>query len=915
MSISRSQFACTMVAIITVAGAPPSIAQTTQPAIAHIDEAAFRAGLRERGLTEWLDQYAADEPAMDGVDARLREREALLEKAVKVAGRGGDASEAVEEAHGILIHLLDGHRDHPGRLRWHLESARDCLERLDPAVFERLLLYDLPGRDRNRVAVMAQEAVQTLEVLQGEIDDQWSIIEQWDEVAVREAIEAGWVRRLEIMADQAEWLLLWARFYDALSADDDDASRRERMASLHAGVTDATGWVESPSPARRCGALVVAAVSARVGGQFADANRYARHIISAYREIRDQENRDRLRWAGVLSMLEQIRVHRDEGQFDAALAGVNQAKEWASQARPGDVQVALALAMIHRSVLKAQERSPGVLTTRPSGSSFFEPLGSLEPIREVCERAPVYRDAMYALLAPVVPDEVEIESEPAFVLQIRLGSALFDASRREQIPSALRERIDRLADRAEVLVQEGSTDDSTMGELHFLLGRARWLTGEHSEACKTLIALAEGAPKHDRAVTAADQAVSIAQHLLAGEADGDGRGGRDAFIQAVRVLGSVDPESTRIETLRYFVAVALERNGDLQDAAEAYAKVRDDAPRRLEAGLGRARCLYHALEAFASIEEGARIEQAAESALSAARQAMEYADSLPATDQSSRTRAEIVLLLARVLSHEALARHDEAIAVLDGFEKRFGDQDDLVGAVLSARILAYRDLNRLSEARAVVARYLEAEPTRAGAVMVDLLDTMRAEVIAADNRDEAATRRELAGETVTLCDMLREWLRVHGKLLSGRDLVTIDVIRAWALRLAGKSQEAMTAYEQCAEAVSKASGDTSALELEIRLGVAECLLDEGRHEEALPEFALVWNTMPERSDPWWRALVGSLTCHTELGSDPVEIVQSVRQQRQFAPDLGQPRWGRVLAAIERTNLQRLERGGTESPLD
>jgi len=55
---------------------------------------------------------------------------------------------------------------------------------------------------------------------------------------------------------------------------------------------------------------------------------------------------------------------------------------------------------------------------------------------------------------------------------------------------------------------------------------------------------------------------------------------------------------------------------------------------------------------------------------------------------------------------------------------------------------------------------------------------------------------------------------------------------------------------------------------EITLGEADCFLALDRAADALPLFTEAWQQSPEHSPNWWRAYVGSLTCHHRLGSDP-----------------------------------------------
>lgn len=134
--------------------------------------------------------------------------------------------------------------------------------------------------------------------------------------------------------------------------------------------------------------------------------------------------------------------------------------------------------------------------------------------------------------------------------------------------------------------------------------------------------------------------------------------------------------------------------------------------------------------------------------------------------------------------------------------------------------------------------------------------------------------------------------------MSSLETLTIRVWRAWSALQAGQVDDALQLYEQCARDGEGIMPADAGLRAEIRLGQAECLLALGETERALPIFTELWRNCPEHSPYWWRALVGSLESHRRLKHDPQEIIQSIRQQRFLAPDLGGPRWKRALEAIE-----------------
>ena len=88
-----------------VALMPLVVAAESLPAAGALDESAFRDGLRQRGLTDWLEQYLSDTPPVDEIDAQLRRRESLLDQAARTGlsepERRATATEAAARDRGL----------------------------------------------------------------------------------------------------------------------------------------------------------------------------------------------------------------------------------------------------------------------------------------------------------------------------------------------------------------------------------------------------------------------------------------------------------------------------------------------------------------------------------------------------------------------------------------------------------------------------------------------------------------------------------------------------------------------------------------------------------------------------------------------------------------------------------------------
>ncbi len=270
-----------------------------------------------------------------------------------------------------------------------------------------------------------------------------------------------------------------------------------------------------------------------------------------------------------------------------------------------------------------------------------------------------------------------------------------------------------------------------------------------------------------------------------------------------------------------------------------------------------------------------------------------------------REEADRGHVLANLLNLAAVGKPGDALAALEGFEQRFARCPPAVGQALRERIVALRQLKQLGEARRVVEQYLKTDPERAGPVMVRLLEAMHAEVADAADRDDSSTVREIADEAANLARSLLDWSRAHEGRISPLDQLTIAIWRAAAVLLAGRAEEALGLYDDCAGMADRLNEEHKSQHIEIRLGRAESLLAIGKPADALPLFAALGRELSEESPAWWRALAGQLQCHTALEHDPLEILRAIEQRRFLAPELGGPRIRRMLESIDKTNRSRL----------
>ncbi len=874
---------------------------------APLDDSLFRDGLRERGLAEWLDQHLADEPPADATDAILRKREKLLEEAA-VATSVEDRRRATEQASLILRDLLANHPDHPSRLRWQLDLARDLLERTAPAAFDALLLYEVRGWSRMQALDLSERAVEILNRLREDIAAAWKSVEALDEASLKHAMASGSLRLLETLDGRSAYLSAWADFCRVLAADLPTAERKAQMQAILARVAQGSGWIQSPDPVQRCGALLMAAVAARLAEEYVQADQYSLQIVKTYGQIGDGRERARVRTASLVAVIEQIRTLRDRNRHEDALSYVDQIRAWAERSRPNDLQASLAVAWAHHMVLV---RRAGV-ATQPA--SLLRPEDALQPLESFAKSSAENRDALYALLAGAVQNEDAGAIRTPFGLQLLLGATVAELS----LPAstqptasqpAVNRRLEEVISAARGMLGTLPADvvPETRGEYLYLLGAAHLMAGRSLEAVATFCDLGEQQPKHDRSARAATWAVTIAQRMLRDTHQGDLRAVRDAFVRAGRLMQKLSPASPATKALPYCIAVALEQNGQLEAAADTYATVASDDAQSLLARVGEARCLSTALDqaiARKTLNE-TQMRQLADRAIRSARQAAAAAqEKKDDTVEHRRLTAQTVILSAALLNHSIIDKSPESLALLEHFEKRFADQSLMLGAVCRERVIALTRLGRLAEARQAAEQCLAVDPEEAGPVLDRLAEAMRDAIERAFDEGDRDAAGRIARDAVKVGELLSEWSSQRPQRLSAVGRLSIRLRLASSLLHAGQAKEALAVYEECRRAAATMPSD-SLPRAEIQLGRAESLLATGEPAAALPLFAEVWQTLPERSPNWWRALCGNLACHTRLDHDPKQILQAIQQQRGLSPDLGGPRWQRALEAIQKENEARL----------
>ncbi len=855
---------------------PPAASRDAVPASqpSRLDEEVFRRGLRERGLFELLDLHDREHPPRDDVSRALRHRESLLRESDDLGRSPSERAESCRKATRVLEGLVATHRDDPRQFAWRLEIGRDLVERQPASAVEAMLFRVASAKERDEVAATASQAIQVLEQLLADLAVEWQRVGTLPPEQHEKLASAGRLREMESVEGAAAYLLAWARLYRAMTLPAGDP---QRAAQLDVVIDEAVGrrrWTEQPheKTGMQVQALMLASIAQRLAGRFDRADASTQQAIRIYAQTTDPQRKQRIESWALLAVLERIRLLRDRGQAGDAAAAVDRAYEWAQKTRPGDAGAVIALAVLRRSL----EAGPGV-------SATGDPLPALARAR------PEARPMVYTSVGRLLQERGGAEAADPFD-KLSVAWAIAD-------DTADYDQAARIA-RA---VAESKADAFLASEGLFLLARCEAARARPTGAAGALIRLAREYPASDRAAAAIDEAVRLAAQGTATDAAANAR---RTLVNAVRLLRERSPQNARLPDATVAAGVALQQLGQWIEAAAEFALVPPQGERGADAAVRRVRCLTKAFEARPTAD-------AADAVAQAAVEAQRRIESLPDGGDKPCRLAEIALLCAGIQADPAVRRFDEAVRTLDGFETRYAACPEWIAPVWRIRLTALEGLGRLAEANGLVERVVAAEPDRAGPVMVDLLARFRGEMDRLRDEGREDDVRRTAGEAARLAETLERWAMMcavtrpttasaPGAADARRRLgESARLARIAALLDAGRAEEAC----RLIEGRSPDERDDA----EWRFVRAECLYRSGDYREALPVFHRVWQTAEEASPLWWRALLRNLQCHTEIGTDPDEILQAIRQRRHRHQDMGGPALLRQFDALQRKNEDRQSR--------
>lgn len=901
------------------------------PEARRFNDRTFRGGLQRRGLTELLEPYLAENPPADPIDALLLRRELKLAQHADDTRPEGERMAALAEADAVLEELIQTHPDDRRIFEWRLELAKSLLYKQAEPIYTHILFWGRSPDECRRLLELMETANETLTQLIAALEEEYA---QLDELSARQydrLERSGYVDQIERMTPEAKYLRWWVTLYDALARDEDDPARqsqlRELLDTLDAESEALTTPHETSHVQAQCFLLV--GMASRLAGRNADAVAHFDQAIRIVRGVPKPAERENLQWVVTLALLEKAHALSDDGQYDGARDAVAQFRQHVGRIAPTHFGLQLVVAMLERSVDRAEADRVEAAGDRRSATRLREQ--SVRAFMQLAELGPSYRDEVYAALYARIDPGVDPQTLPPLERCALLAGRLREAqevqaasaagpdagerpsaAEREQQRSRQVELLDGVIALAEDLLQHAeSLPPELQAEILFNLAVAQHQRGHRRQAASRFVQVADEFPHFGRSEIAANNAVQLAAELYFDPSLRDQPGVRALYRHALQTLTRNYPDTDAGRYWRFFLAQALEELGELDQAAREYGQVHPSHDHYAEALFSAVRCRANAVKELAS--QASPDPQALQLGEQAVRRA---ADAFTAMAEQAADGKEIPELAARTTLNVAevcvlrgVDQPARALEALQDFESRFPGQRDLIGRVLRVRVLAFEALGRLDEAEAAIPRYVQSDPAQAGATLQGLLDSIREEIDRLRKAGRDADAQAKAASALLVAEQIHQWAVHHDPPLEPAHLQDLRLQLAQSHLDAGNLEEARALFVQCAETDAQSSGDGQGPDLRAVRGLGETLYRLKRYEEALPLFNRVVGEAPERSPEWWEALLRDLQCRTKLHHDPEGILTVIAQQQFLNPNLGGEAMKEEFQKLRRTNQQRRQRSG------
>ena len=869
----------------------------------------FREGLRQRGLHDLLELHLKDFPLQSPIDEQLMHRDVELARSKDPSRSVEERREAMAAANRILDRLV---RENPNDLRrfdWMYALGHSLVfEQAEPYATNILYVGGF-GDDVARLRECADPAVEVLRKLEEALSREYDRIDRLAPGEIDLLEKDGYLDRLDRIAPNAEYALLWALFYSAIARPQTDAVSADRLNEIVAVLSKNRAILTLPH--EQSHVQVQAHLLAGMTHRRLKDNDAARQDLDRAASIADRltdpSDRSAVAAPAILAEIESVRIERQEGRWQAASAGLERlhrriGEQSAKQGEPSFLLRVVA-ALLEQTVHAAHAESIST-EDRPEEAAKYQAL-AWRGLAELALGEPQRRDELYSILyRSIGPHADPATLDP--VQQAALIAGLLadaDAARGDS-----NEYLDRAIAAAERFLASADEQARMLApEIIRQAAIAYYRKGDRLAAARGFLRIVREHPGVHESLGSAELAVQLASQAY--EAARSDPAAVGLYRDALRVLLEQFPQSAQARYWRFFYGELLYELGEFDQASRQYEQVSPQHEQFLEAGLRRIQVQAAALERRARADAQADLvdlRSRADEILSTLRELIIRAEVLRGADVARNDEIDRVLAEARLTAAETavlppVGRFAQALTDLDDFEQRFADGQAVGGRLWRVRLLAFAGLGRLDDVRGALGSYVAADRDGSGPTLQLLFQSAAAEAERLESTGDREKALRAAETALVLAEGIERWAKSTPQLTEAQRTAVSTQLGEALLRV-GRNAEARDVFDRVRPAETDGV-PTDPLDVRIAIGRAKALLRLGEANQALPIFNRLATGLSADAPIRWEALLGDLSCRTALAHPPEGIIRVIQQQRQLYPDLGgpklAPRFEQLLAENER----------------
>ncbi len=905
---------CTVFCLAT----PPAHATEAESDRLSNDE--FHAGLLNYDLRDLLALHMMQLPGSDELPQMLLRRKMHLLVYQSTLAETKERREALAKANEILAEIIRKHATDDRAIEWQITLARSLIYEQAEPHFSSILYRGGTAQDRRILRDLMDQVFGVLTRLLKFLDDEYARIDQLSISQYERLEDKGYIAQLETAIPQAQYMLLWSKFYMALALDASDTQRRLLLDEVIVKLSKETTLLKDKHDSSHVQAqsLLLAGMAYRRVGDHSSAKRYFRDAVDVVGRITNTQEQADLQWVVTLGMVENIRTLRDAGEFSSAQDLLEELHRRFARAHRNDFGRKLLLAILESSIYQAIDspnRQPGDsllavrLTDRAAAPLIRLADDSLEQradvyaaifdqIRTVDDPSLLHPFQQSALIAGYI-------AEAAKLRQLGAGDSASDETRK--LDEEAMANLDLAIESATRLLKDrGSIDDELSCETLFNLAVAEYHKGLQLAATQDFSSVAKDCPKFARSLSAAIYAVEIVTQLAEDPSLRGRTEVQEAAVQSLLVLVDGFPESDSAKYWLFFLAQALEDANQFEEAADRYDRVDRTHPHYLTAQFRALKCQILALQGDI-IRGELEVTEIRRRAGSARRSVARFVKTARKSDpeRAGEFLAQADVLVGEMSVLKGVDQNEEAIELLKDFETKHADSLDLMGRVLRVRIIAFESTGQLEEAQQAVPRFAAIAPDEAGMTLQSLLDSIRIEIaeLRENGQQEEADRK--ANAALLFAQQIFE--SASAQNVSEPSMYRLRIQLAESYLEAGQYEKAFLLFEEVEQYDIARYKDGKPHDPRVILGKARSLMLKKDYGAALLLFNRLFLESPADAPHRFEALLGDLQCRTALGEDAAAIIGVIDQHRFLSPSLGGDALKKKILDVKLQNEKRLGR--------